>query len=92
MCRACSAAEGVGGTRVSTVLQAPVSDLNLAATYGHLLDLDRAGWAWEWLRRNPDFIAIKPEIGRRITTPCALVVETDEAWERRLLRWGLHYG
>jgi hypothetical protein len=24
--------------------------------YLHLLDLDRAGWAWEWLRRNPDYI------------------------------------
>jgi hypothetical protein len=23
--------------------------------YRHMLDLDRAGWAWEWLRRNPDY-------------------------------------
>lgn len=23
--------------------------------YRHLLDLDRAGWAWEWLRRHPDY-------------------------------------
>jgi hypothetical protein len=22
-----------------------------------LLKRDRAGWAWEWLRRNPDYIA-----------------------------------
>jgi hypothetical protein len=24
--------------------------------YLHLLELDRAGWAWEWLRRNPDYV------------------------------------
>jgi hypothetical protein len=24
--------------------------------YRHLLDLDRAGWAWEWLRRRPDYV------------------------------------
>ena len=27
-----------------------------AESYRHLLDLDRAGWAWEWLRRNPDYV------------------------------------
>ena len=26
-------------------------------SYKPLLKLDRAGWAWEWLRRNPDYIA-----------------------------------
>jgi len=26
-----------------------------AEQYRHMLDLDRAGWAWEWLRRNPDY-------------------------------------
>jgi len=25
--------------------------------YKHLLELDRAGWAWEWLKRNSDFLA-----------------------------------
>jgi hypothetical protein len=24
--------------------------------YWHLLDVDRAGWAWEWLRRNRDYV------------------------------------
>lgn len=24
--------------------------------YRHLLDLDRAGWAWEWLRRRRDYV------------------------------------
>jgi len=27
------------------------------ANYRDLLHLDRAGWAWKWLRRNPDYIA-----------------------------------
>lgn len=26
-----------------------------ADQYGYLTGLDRAGWAWEWLRRNPDY-------------------------------------
>jgi hypothetical protein len=24
--------------------------------YRDLLELDRAGWAWEWLRRNPAYV------------------------------------
>jgi hypothetical protein len=24
--------------------------------------LDRAGWAWEWLRRNPDYTGAVPEL------------------------------
>jgi hypothetical protein len=27
-----------------------------AEQYRHMLDLDQAGWAWEWLRRNPDYV------------------------------------
>lgn len=27
-------------------------------SYRHLGSLDRAGWAWEWLRRNPEFDAV----------------------------------
>jgi hypothetical protein len=27
------------------------------AQYSSLLELDRPGWAWEWLRRNADYIA-----------------------------------
>jgi hypothetical protein len=26
------------------------------AQYRHLLDVDRPGWAWEWLRRSPDYV------------------------------------
>ena len=26
------------------------------AQYQHLLDVDRPGWAWEWLRRVPGYV------------------------------------
>jgi len=32
--------------------------LNLPEPYRALLDLDAAGFAWEWLRRNPDLRAL----------------------------------
>lgn len=32
--------------------------LNLPEPYRALLDLDATGFAWEWLRRNPDFRAL----------------------------------
>jgi hypothetical protein len=63
-----------------------------ATRYTHLLDLDRAGWAWEWLRRNPDFIALRAVTETSNPAPGALVVEPCDAVERQLLRWGLHYG
>ena len=63
-----------------------------SADYAHLLDLDRAGWAWEWLRRNPEFTSQQALAEWRLSTPCGLVVEPGEAWECQLLRWGLHYG
>lgn len=30
-------------------------DYRNLSQYRHMLELDRAGWAWEWLRRNPDY-------------------------------------
>ena len=63
-----------------------------SADYAYLLDLDRAGWAWEWLRRNPEFTPRQAMTERRLSTPSGLVVEPDEAGEDQLLRWGLHYG
>ena len=62
------------------------------ADYAYLRDLDRAGWAWEWLRRNPEFAALRAESGPSTTARRALFVGVDEVMERQLLRWGLHYG
>ncbi len=42
------------------------------ANYKSLLNLDRAGWAWEWLRRNPDYIALTTQLPmgvRRLAWP-----------------------
>ncbi|SMF81737.1 hypothetical protein SAMN06265365_1413 [Tistlia consotensis] len=33
----------------------PRADWRDPECYKSLVDLDRAGWAWEWLKRNPDF-------------------------------------
>jgi len=35
----------------------PRADWRDPEGYKSLIDLDRAGWAWEWLKRNPDFAA-----------------------------------
>jgi len=32
-------------------------DWRSAESYKDLLKLDREGWAWTWLKRNPDYIA-----------------------------------
>ena len=62
-----------------------------APSYRHLLELDRAGWAWEWLRRNPDFA---PAYSAR--TPCCengkSIVVTADASRPDLMQWGLHFG
>jgi len=39
--------------------------LDLPEPYRALLDLDAAGFAWEWLRRNPDFRAMWERAGAR---------------------------
>ncbi len=33
----------------------PRADWHDPESYKFLVDLDRAGWAWEWLKRNRDF-------------------------------------
>ena len=63
-----------------------------SADYAHLLDLDRAGWAWEWLRRNPEFNEFRAVTEPNYSASCAFVIEADEARECQSLRWGLHYG
>ena len=61
--------------------------------YKSLLTLDRAGWAWEWLRRNPDYIARTNQLPTR--TPLEQpglrlrVITTSNAKEAR--DWGLHF-
>ena len=47
-------------------------------SYSPLLDLDRSGWAWEFLRRNPDYrdavrSHTKPMLERWLMPPLSLI-------------------
>lgn len=73
-------------------LQGRVADkAHQASSYAYLLELDRAGWAWQWLRRNPDFASACPPSAQLLKTSASIVVPVD-ALDADLLRWGLHYG
>lgn len=62
-----------------------------ASSYRHLLELDRAGWAWEWLCRNPDFASAYSARTPRCDEGKSIVVIAD-ASRPDLTRWGLHFG
>ena len=60
--------------------------------YKPLLTLDRAGWAWTWLRRNPAYIARTSQLPmrRQLGQLGRLrVITTSDAEEAR--DWGLHF-
>jgi len=73
-----------------------ISDENLrpnwrdSKSYKPLLKLDRAGWAWKWLRRNPEYIALASErlshTGYDTESRVLTVSATEEG-----TRWGLHF-
>ncbi len=66
--------------------------VRLASHHERLLELDRAGWAWEWLCRNPDFASLKLATETRNAASRPVVIRPEAASECSLLRWGLHYG
>lgn len=61
--------------------------------YRSLLTLDRCGWAWEWLRRNPDYIHLTTRLSApaRVEQPGTQVriITASAAEESR--HWGLHF-
>lgn len=61
--------------------------------YKSLLTLDRSGWAWIWLRRNPDYIARTAQLltRPRLAQPGTRlrVITASDAEEVR--DWGLHF-
>lgn len=61
--------------------------------YKSLLTLDRAGWAWKWLRRNPDYIARTTQLLTRrwLEQPRTRlrVITTSAAEEAH--DWGLYF-
>ncbi len=58
----------------------PGSDWRNAAPYDALAGLDRAGIMWEWLRRDPDYVAwhVQASTATRGVRPAPLL-------------WGLHF-
>ena len=63
------------------------------ANYKTLLKLDRAGWAWKWLRRNPDYIGriagrspSRPMVLPGTGIPIIPVSDGDDASD-----WGLRF-
>src|SRR3546814_12648445 len=61
--------------------------------YKSLLTLDRSGWAWKWLRRNPDYIARTAQLltRPRLGQPGSLfrVITTSDAEEASA--WSVHF-
>lgn len=67
--------------------------------YKHLLELDRAGWAWEWLKRNPDFLSAFNQLPPNQPASISLRVERQfefpsshrvhKAADSTLARWGV---
>jgi len=61
--------------------------------YKSLLTLDRSGWAWEWLRRNPEYIVLTTQLPTRarVDQPGTRlrIITVSAAEEMR--DWGLRF-
>ena len=62
----------------------PVSDWRSAAAYAFLNDLNPAEFAWEFLRRNPEY-------QRDYRAAAADGADEPEFLEALLLKWGLRF-
>lgn len=77
--------------------------LRLPQQYRAMLDLNASGFAWEWLRRNPDFRSIWASAGaaarrasaqaataaRRVTNSVTFIAQQSLA--ERTAPWGLSF-
>lgn len=93
-----------GGTSCSEELTMPgYHKLRLPQQYHAMLDLDASGFAWEWLRRNPEFRSIWASAGaaarrasaqaaiaaRRVTNSVTFIGQQSLA--ERTAPWGLSF-
>ncbi|SEH14895.1 hypothetical protein SAMN05428974_1300 [Sphingopyxis sp. YR583] len=62
----------------------------LPAPYDACRALDARGFAWEWLRRNPDFRALWSDASRGARQASADALATVARSRRPLVRIGLH--
>jgi hypothetical protein len=67
------------------------ADWRTEANYRSLVGLDRAGLAWEWLRRDPAYAAASAAIDRRHHVGSSGFVITDAAEASWSARWGIHF-
>jgi len=64
----------------------PRADWRDPSRYQPLLKLDRVGWAWEWLRRNPEFVAAMPKSSVQGAMEPRVVTVSDAPLAAR---WGI---
>ncbi len=68
------------------------ADWQDGAHYAPLLEVDRAGWAWEWLRRNPDYAGEAPNArvsSTRFGRAEVTIIRNADSGEGA--RWGLTF-
>jgi hypothetical protein len=58
--------------------------------YEHLRKVDRSIWAWEWLRRNPEFDQALAEIRLVRAGDRSIVCNENPLAATLASRWGLH--
>ena len=58
--------------------------------YDYLRKVDRSIWAWEWLRRNPEFSQALAEIRFLHASKRAIVCNENPLAAALASRWGLH--
>lgn len=71
---------------------ADASDWRRDATYGYTDALPRRGWAWEFLRRDPDYRRTWPSLGNMVRIENVrpnLTVLTPPAEARDMAHWSL---
>jgi hypothetical protein len=59
--------------------------LRLPEDYQALVDLSASGFAWEWLRRNPDFRAIWTSAGAAAHRAAALALTASRRTSRSII-------
>lgn len=61
--------------------------------YKSMLTLDRSGWAWEWLRRNPEYIALAAQLPEhaRLAQPGTQLRIITASGAEEALDSGLHF-
>lgn len=72
--------------------QSAESGNSLEAAHDELVGLDRSGWAWEWLRRNPSYRVGAMKAAQPATSAGLIdLTGVEEATTQFAACWGLHF-